>query len=369
MESFIYPDWNNNIINISASFAKFLGKPNGKPTLPELDEALRKGYKNVLFVILDALGKYPLERNAEENGFFRSHLVRTLTTVFPSTTACASATLYSGLYPYEHGRFGWCMDIPEEGGRWDILTQEKSEDHSVKMDKKKMMEIFPLEPFFKDTPSDYHVTTLLSDILPGREEGKRCESFDELFDGLEEACSSEGKQFVYAHCPQPDGIFHHYGVTSAEGKAAVALLEKRMKALTEKYPDTLVVITADHGQVDITGYVPLYRDKRLAEMLARPLSIEVRAVSLTPKKGREEEFLRYMQETYGKDITVLKTSDLISRGVFGGDSEKTKRLGTYLGVGTFSHAIVLMHENTDCFLGQHTGLTEEMEVPLILIPT
>ncbi len=368
MQNFYYPDYRgNNILNITASLASFLNCPNGNPTVPELDSELNKGYKNVVFVVFDALGTHPLSVNSPK-GYFSKHIVKEMTTVFPSTTACASATLLSGLYPSQHGRFGWCMYLAEMGGRVDILVGRKSEDHSVTYDMAKIREMFPLKPFYENAKTDYRITSLLPDIIfDGKENTRQCENTDQLFSDLYDICKKGGKNFVYAHCPEPDRQFHRYGVTDVHAQEKVAEIERRTEEFVRSFPDTLMIVTADHGQTDIAGYVPMYRDEKLMSMLDAPLSIEPKAVSLTPKKNMEDAFIAYFNQTYGEDFVLMAVKDLVAMGVFGPPDEKLRYLGKYLAVGTFTHKMALMHCMTDCFPGQHTSLTEEMLVPLILL--
>ena len=63
----------------------------------------------------------------------------------------------------------------------------------------------------------------------------------------------------------------------------------------------------------------------------------------------------------------MKTEDLIEQGVFGPRTEKLNLLGNYFAVGTETHMLALLHPLTSVFAGQHTSMTEEMEVPLIIL--
>ena len=368
--SFIFPNYDGeNVLNVSASLSSFLGNPNGNKTIPELDNALKKGYKRVLFLVFDALGTYPLEKLTPKDGFFRSHTIKTLTTVFPSTTACATATMISGKYPSEHGRFGWCMYLPEFGKRVDVLTGSVSDVRGETVPEKPLRALFPIRGFYLDNKTDYRVSSVLSRILDdGNKNRYTEETVGGVFLRLREICFREGKQFVYVHCPQPDNIFHHRGLEDERSKEMVEEIERQTKRFLEDFSDTLVIVTADHGQTEATGYVPLYADKKLESMLSSPLHVEVRAVNFSVKKGMETEFENYFAKNYGEHFTLLKTEELTERGVFGPRTDKLERyLGNYFGVGTDTRKTALLHPLTSTFLAHHTGAGEEMKVPLILL--
>lgn len=44
-------------------------------------------------------------------------------------------------------------------------------------------------------------------------------------------------------------------------------------------------------------------------------------------------------------------------------------LGDYIALGTYTHKIALLTPHSKRFKGHHTSMTEEMEVPLILLET
>jgi hypothetical protein len=88
------------------------------------------------------------------------------------------------------------------------------------------------------------------------------------------------------------------------------------------------------------------------------------------KKGKEKEFEKLFNKNYGEDFKLFKTTDLINDNYFGGNiiNDNAKLLGDYIAIGKTSKAFKLTQFTCD-FKGHHTSLTEEMEVPLILIST
>ena len=70
----IRPDFEKSILNVSATFANFLGKKTSIATIPFLDKKLRFGYKNVVYFCLDGMGVFPLTQNLDESSFLRKNV-------------------------------------------------------------------------------------------------------------------------------------------------------------------------------------------------------------------------------------------------------------------------------------------------------
>ena len=91
--------------------------------------------------------------------------------------------------------------------------------------------------------------------------------------------------------------------------------------------------------------------------------------SLEERRDRNQKVIKEIlewKEKYSKDFTLFKTQDLIDQGYFG-KGDKGELLGDFIAIGTYTHKTLIFHENSNYFKGHHTGLTEEMKVPLIII--
>ena len=66
----VFPDYNNNIINISASLAAYLGLRTSYPRSDILSAVLKREYKNVVLIVFDALGYHNIRRHLEPGDFF-----------------------------------------------------------------------------------------------------------------------------------------------------------------------------------------------------------------------------------------------------------------------------------------------------------
>lgn len=367
MKNFIFPDWSNCNLNISATLAEFLGAPNKNSTLPILKNELAKGYKNVVFICFDGLGINPIQKNLSNSNFLRKNIKQVLLSTFPSTTTNATTSLMTNLQPLEHGWFGWSMyykDINKNVNIFlntDSWTNEKLEIAHTPLGE--------LNYYFDNATSDYCINTVLPPYVKVKREDRNntFQSLEEFFDAIKNICNKPQKQFVYAYCPEPDATMHTHGVTSEQARILINDISNNMQSMFNETSDTLFVITADHGQVDIKGYVELYKDEKLMRMLKIYPFLDARTPAFCVKGGMNHAFEKYFVDTYGKDFELHKTSELINKNCFGTFGNKANLLGDYIAIGTYTHKQAICSPGATKFKGHHTSLTEEMEVPLIIL--
>lgn len=367
MKELIKPNWQNSNLNISATLAEFLGAPNRNATLPLLKDELAKGYKNIVFICLDGFGINPIVKNLDKNAFLRKNIKQVLTSTFPSTTTNATTSLACNLQPLEHGWFGWSLHFEEIKRNVDIYL------HSDSQTGEKIDYVYPIEDnsncYFDNANTDYEITPVLPIYVHTKSEDKKIviENEFDLCNAIKKVCLREGKQFIYAYLPEPDYTMHDFSVTSIEAKNKIESINAEIEKLYNSVEDTLIIITADHGQIDVEGYIEFYKDKELNNMLECTPYLDARTPAFIVKKGNEQQFETRFNEKYGKDFKLFKSQDLINKGYFGSKGNYGYLLGDYIAIGTFTHKQFLAYENATRFKGHHTSLTEEMEVPLIML--
>lgn len=155
----IKPNFKNSILNVSATLSEFLGNKNELPKIKKLEKILNKNYKNVVYICFDGLGVYPLKQNLKSNSFLRKHIIRKITSVFPSTTTNATTTLYSAKYPSQHGLLGWSLYFEKLKRCIDIYLSTDSYTEE-KINSKILDNYMKFEYFFDKNFSSYHVTTI-----------------------------------------------------------------------------------------------------------------------------------------------------------------------------------------------------------------
>lgn len=367
MQKLIKPDWKNSILNISATLAEFLGAPNENATLQVLKDELAKGYKNVVYVCFDGMGINPLERNLPESDFLRAHVVKTLTSTFPSTTTNATTSLTTNKLPLEHGWLGWSLHFDELKRNVNVYTNEDSQTGELIEWKYPMMDDSDCY-FYHATRTDYEINTVFPKYVSCKQEFNHViRGLEDIFDAVMEICNKPNKQFVYAYCPEPDHSMHANGVTCPETQQMLQLISTNLQKLRSETKDTLFIVSADHGQVDIEGYIDIRNDDELSSLLKCPPYLDSRSPAFKVKRGKKREFAKLFIEKYGQDFVLFKTKDLIKQGYFGDRGEYGYLLGDFIASGTYTNKMFIFPSpEPDYKKGHHTALTNEMLVPLII---
>lgn len=362
------PDWNKSILNISATLSDYLGNKNDLPKLKVIEDALKSERKNVVFIIFDGLGVYDIN-SLIPNGFMQKNIKEILTSTMPATTANATTSMIDCKYPDQHLWLAWSLYSKKNNNVVDIYlsmddyTGEKTDN------------------YFDENPYGFYGARAKSDrivktIAPiyavnGFINRTIANSVDELFEKLGTELADNSKKFIYAYCDEPDHIFHENGVNSPEGKAIVEKIQSSLEKLYKKYNDFTIIITADHGHIDIKKHIPIYEDKTLMDMLERPLSMESRFTSFKVKESKKREFQKHFNSKYSKYFDLVPSDELIKSNTFGFDNNNQKVLeflGDYIAIGNSENASIMFSKSHTKLKGNHAGATkEELQVPLILL--
>src|SRR5689334_22868470 len=199
------PDYEGgSLVNLVASVVTSRG---GKPLHETLRNfSLAADATNVVLLIIDGLGDNYLARHGSGSELGRRRR-RSLTSVFPSTTASAITTSYTGRTPLEHGLTGWFTYFSEAGCVAAALPF-RSRGENLPLEKRLSAEkAFPASSIFEALPVRSIVVTH-RDIIDSQYNVRHCRgaerypyaSVDELVSGVEAAVkSSDERKFVYTY--------------------------------------------------------------------------------------------------------------------------------------------------------------------------
>ena len=177
------------------------------------------------------------------------------------------------------------------------------------------------------------------------------------------------QKYIYTYWWQPDNLMHIYGVNSEEVKQEIKMINNEIENLCKKLKNSLVIITADHGQTDcVNEYLEDY--PKLTDMLKMSPSIEPRAVNFFIKDGKTEDFKAEFNKAFGDSYRLMSKEEVFNENLlgYGKEHRKTKDfIGDFLAVATSNVILNTKHSDFEA-VGGHAGLTEEeMTVPFIAV--
>src|SRR5437870_8618891 len=103
-----------SLVNLVASIVQARGGEPRHAVLAALPAAELSEAQNIVLVIIDGLGDHYLAQRGAGGELARRRRA-SITSVFPSTTASAITTSYTGRTPLEHGLTGWFTYFGEAG--------------------------------------------------------------------------------------------------------------------------------------------------------------------------------------------------------------------------------------------------------------
>jgi hypothetical protein len=380
----ISPDYaDGSLVNLMASIVEAAGGSARHRPLAALPPAELSAARNVVLLIIDGLGDNYLRRRGAR-GALSGRRRGAITSVFPSTTASAITTSYTGCTPLEHGLTGWFCYFGEAGCVGAPLPFTSRGDQLPLTRRGATPQgIFLARPLFESLQVESFVVTT-RDIVDSSYNGRYCtgatrsayEQAQELPAEIERIVKSGAqRKFIYAYWPEYDRSSHRYGSQSPEAFEQLGKIDAAFGSLVSRLTgtDTVVVATADHGFVDVAPEESLELPPRLAELLRFPLCGERRVAYCHVRS--EKEFVERAQDWLGERADVLPSRELVREGWFGGGTPHPRfaeRIGdvTLLMRDRYAVKDWLAGEPRHLHIGNHGGTSEdEMMIPLIVAKT
>ncbi|MCR4405043.1 MAG: alkaline phosphatase family protein [Candidatus Acetothermia bacterium] len=391
------PDWERSIANIPTTVMSIFGREPVHPPLPP--EALPdlRGIERVVLLVLDALGWEQLLPLMEDKRLIFSRLADEgrlcrLTSVFPTTTAAALATLATGLTPAEHGLLGFRLFLrefalvanmlnlsPEGFKRPDVLFELGLEPRRFFPAKTICERLAPEVKSFVLLKLPF-IRSGLSRLLYRGAQVRPIVSSSDLSVQMRKLLEQnwEGPLLISAYWDTLDGIGHIYGPSQEELQAelcqlAFSLEHEFFAKLSPKVArDTLMLVTADHGLVEIRReeMFPITRHPRLRRSLLLPPTGDFRASYLHLRQGELGPIKRYLRQ-YEDRIIALGSDEALAAGLFGPSCKISDdwrpRLGDLILLAR-GRGFIFCPYDEFLLKGYHGGLApEEMLVPLFAL--
>ena len=365
-------------------------------------------YNKVIFFFVDAFGWRFFERYAESSNFLKTistqGVVSKLTSQFPSTTAAHVTCMHTGLNVGQSGIHEWSYYEPLVD---EIISPllfsyagDKYTRDTIKQSSIAPTQFFPSQTFYQILQAqgvsshifqhDTYTPSTYSDIVF---RGACVHPYKTLLDALTQLADlvtarTNSSTYYFLYFDRFDTACHNYGPSSQESREAIetffALMEQIFyKSVRGKTTKTLLMITADHGQIEVDPHKTYYLNKQMPK-ITQYLKTNKRGDPLVPAGSARDMFLHVAEEHIDMLVAELRerlagradvyqTRELLEQHFFGLQEPSPtflQRVGNVI-ILPYKDETVWWYEEGKFamhFLGHHGGLTpEEMEVPLLLL--
>lgn len=325
-------------------------EPSKLPPLPAAALGnLAKKYSKVILLFVDAFGWRFFEKYKDEypilQKFLTEGVVSKLTSQFPSTTSAHVTTINTGMSVGEHGVYEWNYYEPT----LDAVIQPLFFSYSGDKDRETLQKVqakpellFPGDTIHKKLtkhgisstvyyPEDFGESSYSKVVMAGCISKPYKTLQDGLFQLATQALKSE-KGYFYFYYGEIDKIGHKFGPESPQFEDQVklfltALEQFLIEKIEGKSKDTLLLMTADHGQVAADPEQAIYVNLEFPEIIPF-LKTTARGKPIIPAGSGRDFFLHVLEdkldtvkailtENLSGKAEVYATADLISQGFFG----------------------------------------------------
>ncbi|MEH3033162.1 MAG: alkaline phosphatase family protein [Aeromicrobium erythreum] len=210
--------------------------------------------RRYVVMVVDGLGAQLLAAHPGEAPFLSSlPSVTDLVCGVPSTTAASLTSLGTGLAPGEHGVVGYTCRVPSTGRRLNSLTWDDSVDPETWQPHPTVLErlVRAGVPAASVNSADFEhsgLTRCSQRGAPFHGIGSVWERLDTVLDVVESAPTG----LVYAYESRLDHTGHVKGCTSQDWRDVLRQVDADVAELARELPsDTALLVTADHGMIDV----------------------------------------------------------------------------------------------------------------------
>lgn len=303
----------------------------------------------VLFVLLDAFGWRFFTRHGDHPLLRRMQAVVPLTSMFPATTSAHVTTLHTGVGVGEHGLYEWNVYDPgldalvtpllfsfAGDGVRDTLLRAGADPDAVLPSMPTLYErlaqagvacaVFEPATF---APSTY-------DSVLAR--GSRVHPIADLASGMAQVGAmlrADTPAYAHLYWDEVDATGHVYGPSSPEfAAAAVRCLDALEAGLAGLPEGTVVLLAADHGQVDVDPATAIFVNEAwpgITDLLARGRGGRVlapagsaRDLFLHCRPEAVDEVVAGLTRVVGERATVHRVEELVAAGWFGDVGERLR---------------------------------------------
>ncbi|WP_461639717.1 alkaline phosphatase family protein [Leucobacter sp. BZR 635] len=331
--------------------------------------------RSLVILAVDGLGSANLKARKGHAPTISALQQRRITTVTPSTTGAALTALTTGRLPAEHGLIGYRIMHPELGlisplRDWEGIADPRSWQRAPSLFETAASAGVRARAYGRPAHTGSGLTNA---ILTGAD----YTGGDRIEDRLAAAKAHLGSgepTLAYVYVDELDRAGHQHGWQSEEWSRRLEQLDAALAGFLTGLPsETGLIITADHGMVDVAAHQQIVFDLGAPEFAGvRAVGGEPRFRSFYLNDGEDPaHFAEMLTELEGKRAWVATRDELFASGVFGDvvGEGVAERVGDVVLAARAQCAYYSTEDDPEALkmVGQHGSWTdEERGIPLIL---
>jgi predicted AlkP superfamily pyrophosphatase or phosphodiesterase len=382
----------------------------GKSALPpDTLGSLPTRYDKVVLFFVDAFGWRFFEKHADKypllKAFLREGVISKLTSQFPSTTPVHVTCINTGLNTAQSGIYEWNYYEPLVDA---VITPFRfsyaGDSHTDTLYTSGLPPeaFYPTHTFHQTLqsqgvqshvfqPASLAYSTYSNVIFKGATSLYPYRNLEEALTQLTSQilAKEESPAYYLFYYDKLDAACHLYGPDSQNLIQATDYFFQTVEQffsqrLRYQTGDTLLILTADHGQTEVSPETTFYLNREIPE-IERYLKKNRAGKVLVPAGSARDMFLHVREELIDEAFALLQKrllgraeiyhiDDLIQQNFFGSTTPSSaflSRIGNVVILPSAGETVWWFEEGRfDMhFLGHHGGLTPaEMEIPLLLLP-
>ncbi|MGC0365817.1 hypothetical protein ABH922_003801 [Rhodococcus sp. 27YEA15] len=338
--------------------------------------------KRTVILLVDGLGANLLARNSAHAPFLASLSGSPIRAGFPTTTATSIVSLGTGLASGAHGITGYQSYVEEADSVFNWLGWHSTGKSAAQTDSIVPEVLQPSATTFDRAQAAGIVTTT---VVPSKFDGSGLtragmrganftgvQAYGDLVAKTVAAARSAERTFTYCYVSEIDALGHVYGPESEPWNYQLILVDRLVEQLsTALGPDVTLLVTADHGMVEVadTDKIDFDSTSALSQDVAA-LAGEPRCRHIHTRAGAADDVAARWRAELGDRMWIGTRSEGIAAGLFGSSvhSGYHGRIGDVLAVANGDVAVVRrsVEPGLSNLPGQHGALTpDELLVPLL----
>ncbi len=329
---------------------------------------------HVIVVLLDGLGHLALDARRGHAPFLRSAEQGVITAGYPTTTAASLSLLGTGQPAGRTGMTGYTARNPRTGGLANLVSWDGAYESSDWQRQPSLLESASRDGFTITTLGKQRFAG--SGLTQAVLRGGQFIGAERLADRIDVALGVARKPGVsYCYWGEIDAAGHKYGWGSEEWVAALEDADQELRRLAAGLPpQAVMVVTADHGMVDVPG-APRWDVAEIPELSqgVELIAGEPRALHVHTEPGVEADSVAARWRAVLEGHAMVWTREEARMDGLFGDllDEVADRIGDVVVAMAGRSTVVdsrTQSAQSMALVGMHGSLTpEELQVPWLVV--